>query len=69
MSALAGKYVTVATKASRLPERENSDQHLNEAENEAAALLPWPTTPMILFFQHALFAVILMPAMIQLMKW
>jgi tight adherence protein C len=41
---------------------------MREAEKKAAALPPKLTVPMILFFLPVLFAVILTPALIQMMK-
>jgi tight adherence protein C len=48
--------------------QENRDMRMSEAEKRAAALPPKLTVPMILFFLPVLFAVIITPAVIQIMS-
>jgi tight adherence protein C len=47
--------------------QENRDLRLAAAEKKAAALPPKLTVPMILFFLPVLFAVIIAPAVMQVM--
>ena len=66
-----GRTLRHARSARRLRvlAQESRDQRMNEAEKKAAALPPKLTVPMILFFLPVLFAVIMMPALIQVFKW
>jgi tight adherence protein C len=61
------KYGTSLGQSLRVLAQENRDMRMAEAEKKAAALPPKLTVPMIMFFLPALFVVILMPAVIQLM--
>ena len=62
------KYGTALSQSLRVQAQENRDMRMNEAEKKAAALPPKLTVPMIIFFLPVLFAVILTPAIIQMMK-
>ncbi|NIX78380.1 type II secretion system F family protein [Microvirga terricola] len=64
----AEKYGTALGQALRVQAQENRDMRMSEAEKKAAALPPKLTVPMIVFFLPVLFAVILTPAIIQIMK-
>ncbi|MBF9234254.1 type II secretion system F family protein [Microvirga alba] len=64
----AEKYGTALSQSLRVQAQENRDMRMNEAEKKAAALPPKLTVPMIVFFLPVLFAVILTPAIIQMMK-
>lgn len=64
----AERYGTPIANALRVLAAESRDQRMNEAEKKAAALPPKLTVPMILFFLPVLFAVILGPAIIQVMQ-
>jgi tight adherence protein C len=64
----AEKYGTPVGHSLRVLAQENRDMRMSEAEKKAAALPPKLTVPMILFFLPVLFAVILTPALIQMMK-
>jgi len=66
--AQAEKYGTAVTQALRVLAQESRDQRMSEAEKKAAALPPKLTVPMILFFLPVLFAVILTPAVIQVVR-
>jgi tight adherence protein C len=66
--AQAEKYGTAVTQALRVLAQESRDQRMSEAEKKAAALPPKLTAPMIVFFLPVLFAVILTPAVIQVMR-
>ena len=48
--------------------QESRDMRMMEAEKKAAALPPKLTVPMIVFFLPVLFAVIMTPAVIQVMR-
>jgi len=61
----AEKYGTAIGQALRVMAQENRDMRMSEAEKKAAALPPKLTVPMILFFLPVLFAVIITPAVIQ----
>jgi len=61
------KYGTSLGQSLRVLAQENRDMRMAEAEKKAAALPPKLTVPMIVFFLPALFAVILMPAVIEFM--
>ena len=61
------KYGTPLGQALRVVSQESRDQRMMEAEKKAAALPPKLTVPMIIFFLPVLFAVILTPAIIQVM--
>ncbi|MCX5516646.1 type II secretion system protein [Kaistia algarum] len=61
----AERYGTPLGDSLRVMAQESRDQRMNEAEKKAAALPPKLTVPMILFFLPVLFAVILGPAIIQ----
>jgi len=63
----AERYGTPLGTALRVVSQESRDNRLMEAEKKAAALPPKLTVPMILFFLPVLFAVILTPAIIQIM--
>jgi tight adherence protein C len=63
----AEKYGTPLGAALRVVSQESRDQRMMEAEKKAASLPPKLTVPMILFFLPVLFAVILTPAIIQIM--
>jgi tight adherence protein C len=62
------KYGTALSQSLRVQAQDNRDTRMNEAEKKAAALPPKLTVPMIIFFLPVLFAVILTPAIIQMMK-
>ena len=62
------KYGTALSQSLRVQAQENRDMRMNEAEKKAAALPPKLTVPMIIFFLPVLFAVIITPAVIQMMK-
>lgn len=64
----AEKYGTPLGQALRIMAKENRDLRMNEAEKKAAALPAQLTVPMIVFFLPVLFAVIIGPAMIQVME-
>ncbi|GGE09650.1 type II secretion system protein [Aureimonas endophytica] len=61
----AERYGTPLGQALRVLSQEGRDARMNLAEKKAAALPPKLTVPMILFFLPVLFAVILGPAIIQ----
>lgn len=63
----AEKYGTPLGQALRTMSQESRDARMNLAEKKAAALPPKLTVPMIVFFLPVLFAVILGPAVIQVM--
>ena len=63
----AERYGTPLGSALRVVGQESRDNRMLEAEKKAAALPPKLTVPMILFFLPVLFAVILTPAIIQIM--
>ncbi|RVU13752.1 type II secretion system F family protein [Methylobacterium oryzihabitans] len=65
----ADRYGTPIGQALRVLSQECRDQRMNEVEKKAAALPPKLTVPMILFFLPALFAVILIPALVQVFEW
>lgn len=65
----AERYGTPLGTALKVLAQESRDQRMSEAEKKAAALPPKLTVPMIVFFLPVLFVVILMPAIIQSMKW
>ncbi len=62
------KYGTSLGTALRVLAQENRTLRLSEAERKAAALPPKLTVPMILFFLPVLFAVVITPAVIQIMN-
>jgi tight adherence protein C len=62
------KYGTALSQSLRVQAQENRDMRMSEAEKKAAALPPKLTVPMIVFFLPVLFAVIITPAVIQIMK-
>jgi len=62
------KYGTPLAHSLRVLAQENRDMRMSEAEKKAAALPPKLTVPMILFFLPVLFAVIITPAVIQIMS-
>ncbi|HEY9056924.1 MAG TPA: type II secretion system F family protein [Aurantimonas sp.] len=64
----AERYGTPLGTALRTLSQENRDMRMNLAEKKAAALPPKLTVPMILFFLPVLFAVIIGPAIIQVME-
>lgn len=63
----AEKYGTSVGQALRVLAQENRDMRMSFAEKRAAALPPKLTVPMIIFFLPVLFAVIITPAIIQIM--
>jgi tight adherence protein C len=63
----AERYGTPLGQALRVMAKENRDLRLAAAEKKAAALPAKLTVPMIVFFLPVLFAVIMGPAMIQIM--
>jgi tight adherence protein C len=64
----AERYGTPLGTALRVVAQEGRDRRMNAAEKKAAALPPKLTVPMILFFLPVLFAVIVTPAAIQVVK-
>jgi tight adherence protein C len=64
----AEKYGTPVGNALRAMAKENRELRLSEAEKKAASLPPKLTVPMIVFFLPVLFAVIMGPAIIQIME-
>ena len=64
----AEKHGTPIGQALRVLARESRALRMQAAEKKAAALPPKLTVPMILFFLPVLFAVIMTPAVIQLLK-
>lgn len=64
----AEKHGTPVGQALRVIAQEVRDMRMSEAEKKAAALPPKLTVPMILFFLPVLFAVILTPAIIQIVN-
>lgn len=62
------KYGTPLGTALRVLAQENRAMRMSEAERKAAALPPKLTVPMILFFLPVLFAVVITPAIIQIMN-
>ena len=65
----AERYGTPLGTALRVMAQESRDMRMNEAEKKAAALPPKLTVPMIVFNLPVLFAVILVPALIQVFHW
>jgi tight adherence protein C len=64
----AERYGTPLGTALRVVSQESRDNRMLEAEKKAAALPPKLTVPMIIFFLPVLFAVIMTPAVIQIMS-
>ncbi len=64
----AERYGTPLSTALRALAQESRDMRMAEAEKKAASLPPKLTVPMIVFFLPVLFAVILGPAIIQVME-
>jgi tight adherence protein C len=64
----AERYGTPVGQALRVMAKENRDARMSEAEKKAAQLPPKLTVPMIIFNLPVLFAVILGPAVLQVMK-
>lgn len=64
----AEKYGTPLGQALRAMAEEYRHERMNDAEKKAAALPPKLTVPMIVFFLPVLFAVILGPAIIQVIE-
>ncbi|MBC7476942.1 MAG: type II secretion system F family protein [Pseudorhodobacter sp.] len=62
------KYGTSLGTALRVLAQENRAMRMSEAERKAAALPPKLTVPMILFFLPVLFAVVITPAVIQILN-
>ena len=62
------KYGTPLGQALRVMAKESRELRMQEAEKKAAALPPKLTVPMIGFFLPVLFAVILGPAIMQVME-
>jgi tight adherence protein C len=63
----AEKYGTPLGHSLRVLAQENRDMRMSEAEKKATSLPPKLTVPMIVFFLPVLFAVIITPAVIQIM--
>lgn len=63
----AERYGTPLAQTLRVMADESRDLRMTEAEKKAAALPPKLTVPMILFFLPVLFAVIMGPAIMQIM--
>jgi tight adherence protein C len=61
------KYGTALSHSLRVLAQENRDMRMSEAEKKAASLPPKLTVPMIVFFLPVLFAIIMTPAIIQIM--
>ncbi|MXN66416.1 type II secretion system F family protein [Stappia sp. GBMRC 2046] len=64
----AERYGTPIGQAIRVMAEENREQRTQAAEKKAASLPPKLTVPMILFFLPVLFAVIIGPAIIQVLE-
>lgn len=64
----AERYGTSVGQSLRVLARESREKRMMEAEAKAAALPPKLTVPMILFFLPILFAVIMSPAILQLLR-
>ncbi|MEO0361117.1 MAG: type II secretion system F family protein, partial [Pseudomonadota bacterium] len=64
----AEKYGTPMGQALRVLSRETRSLRMAAAEKKAAALPPKLTVPMIIFFLPVLFAVIMTPAIIQILQ-
>ena len=64
----AERYGTSIGSALRVLAQENRDMRMAAAEKKAAGLPPKLTVPMILFFLPVLFAVIMTPAIIQILE-
>ncbi|PLX37960.1 MAG: type II secretion system protein [Hyphomicrobiales bacterium] len=64
----AERYGTPLAQSLRIMADENREMRMAEAEKKAAALPPKLTVPMIVFFLPVLFAVIMGPAIIQIMN-
>lgn len=64
----AEKYGTPVSQALKVLSRENREERLSRAERKAAALPAQLTVPMIVFFLPVLVAVIIGPAIIQVMR-
>lgn len=62
------KYGTPVGQALRVLSRESRSLRMQAAEKKASALPPKLTVPMIVFFLPVLFAVIMTPAIIQIMR-
>jgi len=63
----AEKHGTPLGRALRVLAQESRDQRMSMAEKKAASLPPKLTVPMILFFLPVLFAVIISPAIMEMM--
>ncbi|MDE2579508.1 MAG: type II secretion system F family protein [Hyphomicrobiales bacterium] len=64
----AERYGTPLGQALRVVAQESRDSRMMEAEKKAASLPPKLTVPMIIFFLPVLFAVIIAPAIINIMS-
>lgn len=64
----AERYGTAVGQSLRVLARESRDKRMMDAEAKAAALPPKLTVPMIVFFLPVLFAVIMTPAILQLLR-
>ena len=64
----AEKYGTAVAQALRVLAQESRDTRMSLAEKKAASLPPKLTVPMILFFLPVLFAVIMTPAILQIVR-
>lgn len=60
------RYGTSIAQALRTLAQDTRDSRMTEAEKKAAALPPKLTVPMIIFFLPVLFAIIITPAMLQI---
>lgn len=60
------RYGTSIAQALRTLSQDTRDARMNEAEKKAAALPPKLTVPMIIFFLPVLFAIIITPAILQI---
>lgn len=66
----AERYGTPLGQALKVLSQENRDKRMSEAEKKAHALPPKLTVPMILFFLPVLFAVVMTPAIVQVIaQW
>ena len=65
----AERYGTPVGQALRVMAKENREARMSDAEKKAAALPPKLTVPMILFNLPVLFAVIIGPAVLQIMGY
>lgn len=64
----ADRYGTPVGQALRVLAQESRDERMQEAEKKAAGLPPKLTVPMIVFFLPVLFAVLMTPAVVQVLE-